>query len=88
MCTELVPILHTRENFVPDLHMSDHIYLRNLSTNLTSNLSKLTIIVPVGTSGRDRKRAIQRLSQAAERASSWLWLRREEMSWKQSTNAQ
>ena len=37
---------------------------------------------------QDRKRAIQRLSQAAERASSWLWLRREEMSWKQSTNAQ
>ena len=35
-----------------------------------------------------KKRAIQRLSQAAERASSWLWLRREEMSWKQSTNAQ
>ena len=23
MCTELVPVLHTRENFVPDLHMCD-----------------------------------------------------------------
>ena len=46
------------------------------------------LMTAVGTSGRDRKRAIQRLSQAAERASSWLWLRREEMSWKQSTNAQ
>ena len=46
------------------------------------------LMTAVGTSGRDRKRAIQRLSQAAERASSWLWLRREEMSWKQSTNVQ
>ena len=46
------------------------------------------LMTAVGTSGRDRKRAIQRLSQAAERASSWPWLRREEMSWKQSTNAQ
>ena len=46
------------------------------------------LMTAVGTSSRDRKRAIQRLSQAAERASSWLWLRREEMSWKQSTNAQ
>ena len=23
MCTEMVPILHTRENFVPDLHMCE-----------------------------------------------------------------
>ena len=46
------------------------------------------LITAVGTSGRDRKRAIQSFSQAAERASSWLWLRREEMSWKQSTNVQ
>ena len=30
MCTELVPILHTRENFVPDLHMYDK-YLTNSS---------------------------------------------------------
>ena len=28
MCTELVPVLHTRENFVPDLHMCDE-YLTN-----------------------------------------------------------
>jgi hypothetical protein len=40
----------------------------------------------IGTSGRDRRRIIQRLCQAAERASSWLWLRREEKSWKQSTS--
>ena len=40
----------------------------------------------IGTSGRDRRRLIQRLCQAAERASSWLWLRREEKSWKQSTS--
>ena len=42
----------------------------------------------VGMSDRDTKSAIQRLSQGAERASKWLWLRREEMSWKHSTNAQ
>ena len=30
MCTELVPILHTRKNFVPDLHMCDK-YLTNSS---------------------------------------------------------
>ena len=30
MCTELVPVLHTRENFVPDLHMCDE-YLTNCS---------------------------------------------------------
>ena len=30
MCTELVTILHTRENFVPDLHMCDE-YLTNSS---------------------------------------------------------
>ncbi|KAH3825186.1 hypothetical protein DPMN_127059 [Dreissena polymorpha] len=42
----------------------------------------------LGTTGRERRVAIQRLSQAAERASSWLWLRREEKSWRQSTNTQ
>ena len=30
MCTELVPVLHTRENFVPDLHMCDE-FLTNSS---------------------------------------------------------
>ena len=33
----------------------------------------------LGTSGRDRKGAIQRLSQAAERVSSRLWLRGDEL---------
>ena len=36
----------------------------------------------VGTTGREKRNAIQKLSQTAERASSWLWLRREETSWK------
>ena len=40
------------------------------------------LMTAVGANGRDRRGAIQRLSQAAERASSWLWLRREEKSWK------
>ena len=30
MCTELVPMFHTRENFVPDFHMCDE-YLTNSS---------------------------------------------------------
>ncbi|XP_052238637.1 uncharacterized protein LOC127849934 [Dreissena polymorpha] len=46
------------------------------------------LITAVGTTGREREVVIQRLSQAAERASSWLWLRREEKSWRQSTNTQ
>lgn len=46
------------------------------------------LMTAIGTTGREKRMAIQRLSQAAERASSWLWLRREEKSWKQSTNAQ
>lgn len=45
------------------------------------------MMAAIGTTGRDRRVAIQRLSQAAERASSWLWLRREEKSWL-PTNAQ
>jgi len=44
------------------------------------------LMAAIGTTGRDRRRTIQRLSQAAERASSWLWLRREEKSWKLSTS--
>ena len=40
------------------------------------------LMTAVGTTGRERRKAIQKLSQAAERASSWLWLRREEKSWK------
>ena len=46
------------------------------------------LMTALGTTGRERRVAIQRLSQAAERASSWLWLRREEKSWRQSTNTQ
>lgn len=45
------------------------------------------LMTAVGTTGRERRKAIQKLSQAAERASSWLWLRRQK-SWKQQTNTQ
>ncbi|KAH3722291.1 hypothetical protein DPMN_037472 [Dreissena polymorpha] len=44
------------------------------------------LMTAVRTTGRESEVAIQRLSYAAERASSWLWLRREEKSWRQSTN--
>ena len=40
------------------------------------------LMTAVRTTGREKRKAIQKLSQAAERASSWLWLRREEKSWK------
>ena len=46
------------------------------------------LMTAVGTTGRDRRKAIGKLSQAAERASSWLWIRRMEKSWKPSTNTQ
>jgi hypothetical protein len=46
------------------------------------------LMTAVGTTGREKRMTIQRLSQAAERASSWLWLKREEKSWKHSTNTQ
>lgn len=40
----------------------------------------------LGIKGADRKRAVGKLSLAAERASSWLWMKREERSWKPTTN--
>jgi len=36
------------------------------------------LMTAVGTTGKDRRKAIWKLSQAAERASSWLWIRRME----------
>ena len=41
----------------------------------------------LGIKGADRKRAVGTLSLAAERASSWLWMKREERSWKPTTNS-
>jgi hypothetical protein len=38
------------------------------------------LMTAIGSTGRDRRRTIQKLSQEAERSSSWLWLRREERS--------
>ncbi|XP_045167230.2 uncharacterized protein LOC123530520 [Mercenaria mercenaria] len=40
----------------------------------------------MGITGGERKKVIGRLSLAAERASSWLWLKREEKSWKPTTD--
>lgn len=40
----------------------------------------------LGIKGADRKRAVGALSQTAERASSWLWMKREERSWKPTIN--
>ena len=36
----------------------------------------------LGVHGRARKQAINNMAQAAERASCWLWMRRNESSWK------
>ena len=38
-------------------------------------------LTALGISGRERKTAVRRLGEAAERASCWLWNRREELSW-------
>ena len=35
----------------------------------------------LGITGRDRKQTLEALSNATEKASSWLWLRREEKTW-------
>jgi len=40
----------------------------------------------LGIRGGERKRAVGRLGQAAERASSWLWIKREEKSWQLTTD--
>ena len=36
----------------------------------------------IGLGGRERKMAARRMGEAAEKASCWLWSRREEVSWK------
>ena len=36
----------------------------------------------LGITGVERKKAVGKLSLTAERASSWLWIKREEKSWK------
>ena len=40
------------------------------------------MMASLGMSGQTRKRAVSAMTVAAERASSWLWLRREDGSWK------
>ena len=40
------------------------------------------MMAALGLSGRTRKRAVKEMAIAAERASCWLWLRREDSSWK------
>ena len=38
-------------------------------------------LTALGITGRDRKQAVQAVSEAAEKASSWIWLRRGNQSW-------
>ena len=40
------------------------------------------MLTAIGITGRERKTAARRMGEAAERASCWLWNRREELSWK------
>ncbi|XP_060076611.1 uncharacterized protein LOC132556244 [Ylistrum balloti] len=42
----------------------------------------------LGIQGRDPRAAVQRLSTTAEKSSSWLWWRREDLSWKPSIDGQ
>ena len=45
------------------------------------------VFCELGLSGRTKRLAVKNICLAAERASSWLWLRREEESWKPSTGS-
>jgi len=40
------------------------------------------MLTALGMTGKERKAAARRMGEAAERASCWLWSRREELSWK------
>ncbi len=40
------------------------------------------MLTAIGVTGKERKTAAHRMGEAAERASCWLWSRREELSWK------
>ncbi|RXN28661.1 reverse transcriptase [Labeo rohita] len=40
------------------------------------------MLTAIGVMGRERKMTVRRMGEAAERASCWLWSRREELSWK------
>ena len=42
----------------------------------------------VGVTGQNRRAAIKKLGQAAEKASCWIWMKRDNSSWKPTTNAQ
>ncbi|XP_069125380.1 uncharacterized protein [Argopecten irradians] len=42
----------------------------------------------LGVKGRDRRPAVDRMSRTAEKSSSWLWWRRQDMSWRLSTDWQ
>ena len=44
------------------------------------------MLLDLGIVGQARKLAIKKASHAAERSSSWLWLKRNDSSWKPSTN--
>ena len=44
--------------------------------------SMWTLLGALGIGGRERKRAVQSICQAAETGSSWLWLKRDENGWK------
>lgn len=46
------------------------------------------LLKDVGITGQRRKKAIKTLAEAAERASCWLWYRREEPSWRPSNSEQ
>lgn len=41
-----------------------------------------SMLTAIGMTGKERKTAARRMGEAAERASCWLWSRREELSWK------
>lgn len=46
------------------------------------------VLTTLGVAGRDRKAAVRRIGEAAERASCWLWFKREEEGWRPGADGQ
>ena len=50
--------------------------------------SAWSVLTKLGISGKERKSAVRRIGEAAERASCWLWFKREEGGWRPGADGQ
>ncbi|KAH3868988.1 hypothetical protein DPMN_032143 [Dreissena polymorpha] len=49
---------------------------------VTCTIRMPRVMSAVGSTGRNRRQTIKKVRHAAERSSSWLWLRRDDAAWK------